>query len=257
MHSTIDLADAGKLISLALQPKLEIGADDEYRSLVERYCADSDFREHVDGVARGLGIEVSYASSRGDAPGFFIRSQRGSPFYYTLAQFKEERRMNEAGRVKVRGLTALIIVAIAAYIYPKAESLAEGRYPILTASLLNKFIEDACNALKKLSSDQDAKADEKGRVPAWRAYLNEPEMVPSKSGYSVRGRLPMIQATLSFLFERGLLVKVSESRRHDDSEPRYQPHERLRQQILRGSPEELTDLFEKLSELRLAEMERR
>lgn len=53
-----DAADAARLVSFGLQPKLQPARDQEYADLLRRYREDPPFARLADAVATGLGLIV-------------------------------------------------------------------------------------------------------------------------------------------------------------------------------------------------------
>ena len=59
-----DVADASRLVSFGVQPKLLPARDAEYAELIRRYRDDPSFARLADAVATGLGLIVLEVSTR-------------------------------------------------------------------------------------------------------------------------------------------------------------------------------------------------
>lgn len=59
-----DAADAARLVSFGLQPRLQPARDAEYGELLRRYREDPPFARLADAVATGLGLIVLEVSDR-------------------------------------------------------------------------------------------------------------------------------------------------------------------------------------------------
>lgn len=252
MEYNEQVADAGRLLSFGLQPRLLPGKDSGYDGLLARYCSDSRFHRVVDDLAMGLGIEVIYASNT-EGPGFYLRALSGSPFVYTLAQFRTERGMSEStSTVRARGFTGLILVGIAAYFYPRAESLAHAKHPIASAKKIDTFIRGLCEELRAREESEEPQGSEVGPEPAWKVYLREKEISQGSDGRrGQQGTIPMVEKMLQYLYIQGLMTRVHEKVDGTAGPQHYQPLEKFRQHILRSATVEVSDLFDLASDARI------
>ncbi len=244
-------SDAGQLLSFGLQPRLYPGKDPDYDALLARYCSDSRFRRLVDDTAMGLGLEVIYASHGEEGTGFYLRSLSTSPFAYTLSHFRPEGRMSETTTVKARGLAGLILVGIAAYFYPRAQSLAHEKHPTASAKNIDTFIRGLCEELRT-QLESEPPSGEEGPEPAWKSYLREKEISQRSDGRrGQQGTIPLLEKMLEYLCGQGLMVKVHEKEQGTARPPHYQPLERFRQHILRSATVEVSDLFDLAGDYRI------
>lgn len=162
-----ELFAAGRLIQWALRPEASPTQSEEYRRLIEHYLDDPGFREKVQTISAGLGLDILEGVRREYsvvlAPtAESVFSVRGGD-YRTSAHYSEDNRL----------LDGLIHVAVAATVYPRASDLltdaAVRRNPVT--------VDDVETTLRGLVERLEAQRDRPnpaaaGLYEAWRVYKN-------------------------------------------------------------------------------------
>src|SRR6266568_1762322 len=115
LPDTQTLSDAGRLIQWALQPRAHPVTKADYQQLLDRYRDHVPFRECVQAICTGLGIEISAVSPMG----MVLTPNNDSIFAMTSNDYRR------SGSAEDRLIDGLILVAIIATIYPRAQDLEE------------------------------------------------------------------------------------------------------------------------------------
>lgn len=215
---------AARLVMKGLSPRLRPSADTEYRDLLNAYLADMEFRDLVHTIAGAFEMRVLDVSPAG----IVLAPQPGSRFAATISDYR-----NRLGDVD-RGLVALVLVAVAATLFPTAASLeiidrpgeASVNISRIRDNLLGlcQRLEDAFNANPKSVPEQLREC--------WRSVLERPVVRPSldkDAGKSRRAGLSeldgLIRIVLNNLEEQGMVYK-EQARDEDEYFPtrRYKIH---------------------------------
>ncbi|WP_282776785.1 MULTISPECIES: hypothetical protein [unclassified Nocardia] len=153
-----DLADVGVLIGCALRPKLRPTADSDYRLLLGRYRADTEFRNAVDSVLEGLDARVLSDSDFG----LVLGVRRESVFAYRLSD------LPNVGSVSDRLLVGLVSVAVAAHAFPTPADFDDDRIRWVSVGEIERFLREICDRFKR--SPEHTPADDDALDEAWRIY---------------------------------------------------------------------------------------
>lgn len=153
-----DYAEIGLLIGCALRPKMRPTAESDYRKVLDRYRADTEFRNAVDGVLDGLDARVLSDSGFG----LVLGVRRESVFAYRLAD------LPNVSSVTDRLLVGLISVAIAAHAFPTPADFDDDRVRWVSVDEIERFIREACDRFKRLPEHESA--EDEVLDEAWRVY---------------------------------------------------------------------------------------
>ncbi|SCD66344.1 hypothetical protein GA0115239_105234, partial [Streptomyces sp. BpilaLS-43] len=109
-----DAADAARLVSFGLQPKLMPARDAEYGELLRRYREEPAFARLADAVATGLGLVVLEVSTRA---GMAVTAGEDSVFAVRMGDYARRASSDTADRF----LHGLAHLAVAAMAFPRPE----------------------------------------------------------------------------------------------------------------------------------------
>ncbi len=199
------LFDAGRLIQWALQPRVHPVTKVEYQQLLDRYRDQVPFRECVQAICAGLGIEISAVGPMG----MVLTATDDSIFAMTSTDYRR------SGSADDRLIDGLILVAILATMYPRAQDLEEDAQvvrPPITVEDVEKTLRTICEQLEAASqhqpdpSVQDLAA---GLIEAWQAYRDRVATKIASNGRAGTGTtLQMINRAFDML-ERQACVTTS------------------------------------------------
>lgn len=199
-----DAHDAGRLLGFALASRSPATSKD-YTELLRRYEDESSLRTIIDGVCDGLGLRVVYVGKHG----LIVTASETSPFRLNVDDYRSGMSPEE------RICHGVIQVAIAAWSFPRAETLAqddEVQAAFLTASELAKWLKafaEAENARHAEHPDPD-ESDEKR---TWRVMLAQALTKETKNKRESRQSLTgMCGFALDYLTRQGLLRVVDEKK---------------------------------------------
>jgi hypothetical protein len=160
------LIEAGRLIQWALQPRVHPVTKAEYQQLLDRYRDQEQFREYVQAICTGLGIEISAVGPMG----MVLTATDDSVFAMTSADYRR------SGSADDRLIDGLILVAIIATMYPRAQDLAEDlqtAHAPITVEQVETTLRAFCERMETAARHQPDPAVQElaaGLDPAWRAY---------------------------------------------------------------------------------------
>lgn len=188
--------EAGRLVRLALDPRVTAARDTEYAQLIGTYLTDLEFRAEVNELAGGQGLVVIDASpmqlvlsvTDPDGP-FSFRRQSGRPGNYSYDE-----------RVGA-GLIQLAIVCLA---YPTARDLVSDRTPRLSVLQVDRRLRAAAAAREDgQSADRPTEQPELER--AWALYDRQPQThdISDKRAY-MRGSLRWVAREFEWLADHAL-----------------------------------------------------
>lgn len=212
------IRDAARLIAFALEPERRPTSDAEYGRLIRLWQDDPEFEQLVRAVASGLGLRIIDVSDFGAT----IGAHPDSPFGLTVADYRQNLTSEE------RLIHGLVQVALAAYLYPRAEDL-ESEAEIRTASVLELegYLRETCEQLAAQYRDSDAPAEAPELERAWRAYLRWPSTrETSDARRAAKTTTGIISHALGRLAELGLLRRVG-----DENGGTFQALRRYRVQV--------------------------
>ncbi len=197
--------DAGRLLAFALRSQNAMTSK-EYAELLRRYEEDSTLRTVVDSTCDGLGLRIIYVGQFG----LIVSPSDTSPFRLTAEEYRSGMAPEE------RILHGLIQVAIAAYSFPRAETLAQDddvQPAPMTARKLAEYLRGFAEAEhnKTIHESPDHLESEERRV--WREVLTLALTKETTSRReSPRSLTGMCRYALDYLTRHGLMRLVDEGR---------------------------------------------
>jgi hypothetical protein len=232
------LFDAGRLIQWALQPRVHPVMKADYQQLLDRYRDQVPFRECVQAICAGLGIEISAVGPMG----MVLTATDDSIFAMTSTDYRR------SGNADDRLIDGLILVAILATMYPRAQDLEEDAQvvrPSIAVEDVEKTLRTICKQLETASqhqpdpSVQDLAA---GLVEAWQAYRDRvATRTASNSRAALGTTLQMIQRAFDML-ERQACVTITVR----DGKKRYLPTWKYQVMVRETSVVRLAGMVRKL-----------
>ena len=179
-----DAADAARLVSFGLQPKLQPARDQEYADLLRRYREDPPFARLADAVATGLGLIVLEVSPRA---GMAVTAAEDSVFAVRMGDYARRTSADGGdgyiGRVSVNGVDA--------------------------------FVRQACRRLEERADEQgentDPATDAPGLEAAWRIWVRRSATGATKDARRLAGSTTGIVAkAVAFLTDSGFLQRTGD-----------------------------------------------
>ncbi|MEU0183783.1 hypothetical protein ABZ312_21710 [Streptomyces sp. NPDC006207] len=204
-----DAADAARLVSFGLQPKLLPGRDVEYAELIRRYREDPLFSRLADAVAAGLGLVVLEVSPRA---GMALAAGEDSVFAVRMGDYSR-RAASDAGDRFLHGLAHLAAAAMA---FPRPEDLADDAYiGRVTVNGIDGFLRQACRRLEERAEEQgentDPASDAPGLEAAWRVYVRRSSTGATKDARRLAGSTTgIVGKAVSFLVDSGFLQRTGD-----------------------------------------------
>ncbi|MDX2707231.1 hypothetical protein PV350_30910 [Streptomyces sp. PA03-6a] len=204
-----DAADAARLVSFGLQPKLLPARDVEYAELLRRYREDPLFSRLADAVAAGLGLVVLEVSPRA---GMALAAGEDSVFAVRMGDYSR-RAASDAGDRFLHGLAHLATAAMA---FPRPEDLADDAYiGRVTVNGIDGFLRQACRRLEERAEEQgentDPASDAPGLEAAWRVYVRRSATGATKDARRLAGSTTgIVGKAVSFLVDSGFLQRTGD-----------------------------------------------
>ncbi|MFB7942570.1 hypothetical protein [Streptomyces sp. NPDC056049] len=204
-----DAADAARLVSFGLQPKLLPARDAEYAELLRRYQEDPPFARLADAVATGLGLIVLEVSPRA---GMAVTAGEDSVFAVRMGDYARRANTDSADRF----LHGLAHLAVAAMAFPRPEDLADDAYiGRLTVNGVDSFVRQACLRLEQRAEEEgentDPASDAPGLEAAWRVYSRRSTTGATKDARRLAGSTTGIVAkAVAFLTDSGFLQRTGD-----------------------------------------------
>lgn len=204
-----DAADAARLVSFGLQPKLAPARDQEYADLLRRYRDDPPFARLADAVATGLGLVVLEVSPRA---GMAVTAAEDSVFAVRMSEYAR-RTSADSGDRFLHGLAHL---AVAALSFPRPEDLADDGYiGRVTVNGVDSFVRQACRRLEERAEQQgentDPASDAPGLETAWRIWARRSATGATKDARRLAGSTTGIVAkAVTFLTDSGFLQRTGD-----------------------------------------------
>jgi len=193
-----DHCDIGTLIGFALQPTLRPGSRTEYRRTLDRYRTEPELREATVAVLQGLGSRVL---ADGDL-GLVLGVESDSPFAFRYTDMP-----NTGGRDR-KLLAGLVLVGLAAYVYPTQGDLLDDLVRRIPEVEFEQWLRETCASLRRRDAAGEV-IPEDGLDQAWRIYLNLPGTQMGTHGRGA-GRLSpactlyWVRNVLGWLAEQGM-----------------------------------------------------
>ncbi|MET9409360.1 hypothetical protein ABZX90_26890 [Streptomyces sp. NPDC002935] len=234
-----DAADAARLVSFGLQPKLQPARDQEYADLLRRYREDPPFARLADAVAAGLGLIVLEVSPRA---GMAVTAAEDSVFAVRMGDYAR-RASADSGDRFLHGLAHLAVAAMA---FPRPEDLADDGYiGRVSVNGVDAFVRQACRRLEERAEETgentDPATDAPGLEAAWRIWARRSSTGATKDARRLAGSTTgIIAKAVAFLTDSGFLQRTG-----DESGGTFRTTARYQLQVrdLAGSAA-LTELLE-------------
>ncbi|MEU4422946.1 hypothetical protein AB0F81_20160 [Actinoplanes sp. NPDC024001] len=213
MTTTAQLtADAARLVTYGLRPKLVPARDDTYRDLVTRARTDDEFAATVQAVATGMDLVVMEISDRA---GIVVASTEESIFAVRMTEYA--RRTGGEGRASERVLHALAHLGAATMAFPRPADLGNETYlGRITVEGVEAFVREAASRLAEAAAQNDAAdtvAGEPGLEAVWRVYTRRKQTGSTGDGRKLSTSTTGItNKALMFLADQGLLVRTGDER---------------------------------------------
>lgn len=204
-----DVADASRLVSFGLRPKLLPARDLEYAELVRRYRDEPAFARLADAVAAGLGLVVLEVSTRA---GMAVAAAEGSPFSVRLGEYSRRAASDATDRF----LHGLAHLAVAATAYPRPQDLADDAYiGRITVNGVDAFVRQACRRLEERAREAGENTDPATAAPgleaAWRVYSRRSATGATKDARRLAGSSTgIVGRAVAFLVDSGFLHRTGE-----------------------------------------------
>jgi hypothetical protein len=204
-----DAADAARLVSFGLQPKLLPARDAEYADLIRRHREDPPFARLADAVAAGLGLVVLEVSPRA---GMAVAAAEDSVFAVRMGDYSRRAASDAADRF----LHGLAHLATAAMAFPRPEDLADDGYiGRITVNGIDAFVRQACRRLEETADangeNTDPATDAPGLEAAWRVYMRRSATGATKDARRLAGSTTgIIGKAVAFLVESGFLQRTGD-----------------------------------------------
>ncbi|MCP9959763.1 MULTISPECIES: hypothetical protein [Streptomyces] len=220
-----DAADAARLVSFGLQPRLLPARDAEYAGLLRRHREDPAFARLADAVATGLGLVVLEVSLRA---GMAVAAGEDSVFAVRMGDYARRASADSADRF-LHGLAHLAIAALA---FPRPEDLADDGYVgRITVNGVDAFVRHACRRLEERAEREgentDPASDAPGLEAAWRVYARRSATGATKDARRLAGSTTgVIGKAVTFLTESGFLQRTG-----DDAGGTYRTTARYQLQV--------------------------
>jgi hypothetical protein len=210
----------------------------EYQHLLDRYRDQVPFRECVQAICAGLGIEIAAVGPMG----MVLTATDDSIFAMTPTDYRR------SGSADDRLIDGLILVAILATMYPRAQDLEEDTQvvrPPVRVEDVEKTLRTLCDQLEVASqhqpdpSVQDLAA---GLVEAWQAYRDRATTKTSSNGRAATGTTgQMIQRAFDMLERQACVTTVMR-----DGKKWYRPIWKYQVMVREASVVRLTEIVRKL-----------
>lgn len=184
-----DVRAAAELVTFGLARRVRPVEGSEYRALLDRYRAELRFKDLVDTMAEGLGLEVLGTPRAG----IVLVPDPGGPFATRLGDL---RTMDQDERL----VFGLILIAIAAYAYPNEVDFDDPETKLIDIIRIDEFLRAAIEGVQ-LSRDDDP--DGRARAAA-EIYADLPSFVPTQTGRRARGcTLRAVEEVCGWLVTQG------------------------------------------------------
>lgn len=204
-----DVADAARLVSFGLQPRLVPARDAQYAELVRRHREDPAFARIADAVAAGLGLVVLEVSPRA---GMAVAAAEDSVFAVRMGDYSRRAASDATDRF----LHGLAHLAVAAMAFPRPADLADDAYVgRITVNGVDGFVRQACRRLEERARDQGENTDPRSGTPglesAWRVYARRSATGATKDARRLAGSTTgIIGKAAGFLVDSGFLQRTSD-----------------------------------------------
>jgi hypothetical protein len=182
---------AAELLAFGLQRRSRPVEGSDYRALLDRYRTELRFRDVVDTMAEGLGLEALGTPRSG----IVLAPEPGGPFATRLADF---RAMDQNERL----VFGLVLIGIAAYAYPQDVDFDDPETKLVDLLKIDEFLRSAIDTLK--ATDGGEGTPEARARAAAEVYEDMPQLITTQTGRRGRGcTLKAIEDTFGWLVDQG------------------------------------------------------
>ncbi len=186
-----DVAAASQLLAFGLNRTARPVDGSDYRLLLDRYRTDIRFKDVVDAIAEGLGLEVLGTPRTG----LVLAPQSTGPFATRLADLKVMTAEDKL-------VFGLVLLALATYAYPSEVDLDDPDIKLVNVVKVDEFIRGAIAGLRRIDAP-DGSAGERARAAA-DVYSDLPSLISTRTGRRGTGcTLRAIEVVCSWLVEQG------------------------------------------------------
>lgn len=147
----------------------------EYRALLDRYRTDLRFKDIVDAIAQGLGLEVLGTPRSG----LVLAPEPAGPFATRLADLKPGMTAED------KLVCGLVLLALAAWAYPNDVDLDDPEAKIIDVVKIDEFIRAAISDLVQVDG-ADGSVGERARTAA-ATYADLPSLRTTATGRRAAG----------------------------------------------------------------------
>ncbi|WP_051723152.1 hypothetical protein [Streptomyces albus] len=220
-----DAADAARLVSYGLQPKLLPARDADYAELLRRHREDPAFARLADAVATGLGLVVLEVSARA---GMVVTAAEDSVFAVRMGDYARRAASDTTDRF-LHGLAHLAVAALA---FPRPEDLADDGYiGRITVNGVDAFVRQACRRLEERAEAAGENTDPATGAPgleaAWRVWSRRSATGATKDARRLAGSTTgIVGKAVAFLTDSGFLQRTG-----DDAGGSYRTTARYQLQV--------------------------
>ncbi|WP_238153637.1 hypothetical protein [Streptomyces xinghaiensis] len=220
-----DAADAARLVSYGLQPRLLPARDADYAELLRRHRDDPAFARLADAVATGLGLVVLEVSSRA---GMVVTAAEDSVFAVRMGDYARRAVSDTTDRF-LHGLAHLAVAALA---FPRPEDLADDGYiGRITVNGVDAFVRQACRRLEERAEAAGENTDPATGAPgleaAWRVWSRRSATGATKDARRLAGSTTgIVGKAVAFLTDSGFLQRTG-----DDAGGSYRTTARYQLQV--------------------------
>ncbi|MET8473700.1 hypothetical protein ABZY90_30330 [Streptomyces sp. NPDC006422] len=220
-----DAADAARLVSFGLQPKLQPSRDQEYGELLRRYREDPPFARLADAVATGLGLVVLEVSPRA---GMAVTAAEDSVFAVRMGDYARKAATDSTDRF-LHGLAHLAVAALA---FPRPEDLADDGYiGRVSVNGVDAFVRQACRKLEERAEETGENTDPATEAPgleaAWRIWARRSSTGATKDTRRLASSTTgIVGKAVAFLTDSGFLQRTG-----DDAGGTYRTTARYQLQV--------------------------
>ncbi|SHJ90523.1 hypothetical protein SAMN05443637_10116 [Pseudonocardia thermophila] len=181
-----DVRAAAELLQFGLSRRVRPVEGSEYRKLLDRYRDELRFKDVVDTMAEGLGLEVLGTPRAG----IVLAPEPGGPFATRLGDL---RAMDQHEKL----IFGLVLVGIAAYAYPNDVDFDDPETRLVEVTAIEEFLRTA------VAKADLSEAEERARAAA-ELYADLPALVLTSTGRRARGcTLRAIEEVLAWLVSQG------------------------------------------------------
>lgn len=185
---------AAELVAFGLRRRSRPVEGSEYRALLDRYRSELRFRDVVDTMAEGLGLEVLGTPRSG----IVLAPEPSGPFATRLGDL----RAMDAEEKLVFGL---ILLGIAAYAYPQDVDFDDPETKLVDVVKIDEFLRSAIETLRAQEGEGSGGGHDTERArAAAEAYADLPQLITTQTGRRARGcTLRAIEDVLGWLSDQG------------------------------------------------------